>query len=73
MTILRLDDLAAAPCPGCRADLNVHQPEPDRPDRLLGTCPSCGLWALVVLDVEHEQAVLYPLPDPVPPCASESA
>jgi hypothetical protein len=73
MSILRLADLAAAPCPDCRSDLNIHQPEPDQPDRLLGTCPACGLWSLIVVDEAHDQATLHALADPAPPLASESA
>lgn len=71
--LLGLADLAEPPCPGCRAGLNVHQPEPDQPDRLLGTCPGCGLWSLIVVVADDDQVALYPLPDPLAPRASESA
>ncbi|HWE39040.1 MAG TPA: hypothetical protein VG406_21005 [Isosphaeraceae bacterium] len=73
MIIHGLADLAEAPCPDCRSVLDLHQPEPDRPDRLLGTCPACGLWSLIVVADDDDQATLYPLPDPSPPRSSESA
>lgn len=33
-------------CPRCRSPLDLHQPDPDRPDRLLATCGGCGAWYL---------------------------
>ena len=43
-------EIAADPevaCPGCRESLDLHQPDPSRPERLLGTCPSCGSWFII--------------------------
>jgi hypothetical protein len=37
-------NLAGLKCPGCDSPLAIHQPEIEIPDRLLGTCESCGLW-----------------------------
>jgi hypothetical protein len=34
-------------CPNCEAHLTIHQPDPQRPDRLLGACLDCGAWSLV--------------------------
>ena len=39
-------------CPSCGADLEVHQPQPDQPNRLLGTCDECGTWA--IFDFNHK-------------------
>src|SRR5689334_5176154 len=33
-------------CPVCEAALSLDQPDPQRADRLLGTCPACGGWHL---------------------------
>jgi hypothetical protein len=32
------------PCPGCRQFLAVHMPDPNLPERLLGTCAACKAW-----------------------------
>jgi hypothetical protein len=34
-------------CPGCRADLALHQPDADLPDRLIATCRACHAWFLI--------------------------
>src|SRR3954452_5883307 len=34
-------------CRDCRMAMNVHQPDEDRPEHLLGTCASCGAWYLI--------------------------
>jgi hypothetical protein len=34
-------------CPRCGADLSLHQPDLDQPQRLLATCPECRSWYLV--------------------------
>jgi hypothetical protein len=49
-------------CVGCHGPLERHQPDLDRPDRLLGTCPDpdCGAWYLI----DTEAHVMYTLPEP---------
>src|SRR4051794_13918985 len=50
-----------AACGRCRAPLDLHQPDPAAPDRLLGVCGECGRWHLfsqadsgtIALIVEH--------------------
>jgi hypothetical protein len=37
------------PCPQCGTDLDLHQPDDARPERLFGACPACGCWFLVNL------------------------
>jgi hypothetical protein len=33
-------------CPQCGHALALHQPDPELPDRLLGTCEECKSWYL---------------------------
>jgi len=37
-------------CQGCGEYLDLHQPAEDRPEELLGVCPECNEWYLVVSD-----------------------
>lgn len=39
-----------AACPGCGSALDLHQPDIELPERLLGVCESCKGW--YVLDGE---------------------
>jgi hypothetical protein len=41
-------------CPRCRQSLELHQPDVELPDRLLGTCFHCRTWALLEVGVEGE-------------------
>ena len=51
-------------CPACRSPLNLIQPEEDEPERLLGTCDSCGRWSfLVELETDWKKALLVELPN----------
>lgn len=50
-------------CDGCGIPLDIHQPDPNRPDRLLGTCEACGNWVLIVADDESNSALLVRLPE----------
>jgi hypothetical protein len=34
-------------CLACDCELILHQPDPDLPDRLLGTCDECKSWFLI--------------------------
>ncbi len=45
---LPFHDPGAVPCPSCSEALSLCQPDPECPDRLVGTCPGCGAWYLVV-------------------------
>ncbi len=36
-------------CPGCGQSLEIHQPDPANPDRLLAACTSCTAWHVVDL------------------------
>jgi hypothetical protein len=59
----RLDDDAAPVrfCPHCDADLEVHQPDEDLPDRLLAVCPCCKAWFLT--DPSGDLTCLVPSDD----------
>ena len=35
------------PAPAAEKNLIVHQPDPETPDRLLGTCDECKSWYLM--------------------------
>ncbi len=35
-------------CPECQEELNITQPDPGDPVRLLGVCGSCGDWYMLV-------------------------
>ena len=58
---LRLDrdDPWEVACPDCHDHLVVHQPDEQRPERLLGTCPSCSAWYLI----DATASVMVRLPD----------
>jgi hypothetical protein len=47
-------------CQGCDAPLELHQPLPDRPGQILGTCPACGDWHFLHLDDDgHPRRVAH--------------
>jgi hypothetical protein len=46
-------------CIGCRAPLDLHQPDPYLSERMIGTCPRCGAWYLIALGA----GALLRLPD----------
>jgi hypothetical protein len=46
-------------CAQCQTVLDLHQPDPEQPDRLLGTCPDCGTWHLM----DPQAGVMYRVPD----------
>lgn len=42
----------ALACRNCGSDLGLHQPDPEMPERILGTCDECKTWYLFVGDLE---------------------
>jgi hypothetical protein len=52
------------PCLGCGSSLQLHQPDGNAPQRLLGTCDTCGSWHLIDCD----RAVTVLLPDATEIC-----
>jgi hypothetical protein len=47
LDVIRDDCFGEIECPRCCAILDVHQPDPDLSDRLLGTCAECKAWYLL--------------------------
>jgi uncharacterized protein YbaR (Trm112 family) len=45
-----IDCLAGTSCPRCRENLFVHQPDPEMPERLLGTCEACKSWYVIAAE-----------------------
>ena len=59
---------AEAPCLGCGSAPQLHQPDGNAPERLLGTCDACGAWHLI----ECDGSVVVLLPDATALCATEA-
>lgn len=49
-------------CLDCHATLDLHQPLPDRPKEMLGTCSDCGTWYYLKLDDDGALNVVAHLP-----------
>jgi hypothetical protein len=49
-------------CPDCRIALELLQPDPLTPDRMLGICCDCHAWFLVELGATSSDRVLLRLP-----------
>ena len=45
-------------CPDCEAELFLHQPDPQLPDRLLAVCEDCKAWFLS----DAQGILLTPIP-----------
>jgi hypothetical protein len=56
---VRFEVAAEILCAECQCPLDRHQPDPEQPDRLLGTCEDCGTWYLI----DGELCVMIALPD----------
>ena len=50
------------PCSSCTLALDLHQPDADAPEFLLGTCPACGAWHLIDASSDQAGAVIVGLP-----------
>jgi uncharacterized protein YbaR (Trm112 family) len=51
-----LDQVA---CSRCRSTLDLHQPDEQLAERLVGTCPECRAWYLI----DAGAGLMLPLPD----------
>jgi C4-type Zn-finger protein len=51
-------------CPVCQSALNIHQPEPDVPHRLLASCSceECGLWLALIRSPDRPRLYVTRLP-----------
>ena len=38
------------PCIGCGEPLDIHQPDPDSPCHMLGVCPDCRIWHMILME-----------------------
>jgi hypothetical protein len=52
-------------CLVCGKLTELHQLDPELPDRLVGACTTCKSWALVQLLPGGSEALVAPLPDGV--------
>ena len=57
-----VDSLANIHCLACAGPLDFHQPDPDLPQRMLGTCDSCKTWYLITFTQASDDVVLVQLP-----------
>lgn len=46
------DEIIPQVCRACGSELALHQPDPEMPERLLGTCGDCKTWYLLEGDLE---------------------
>ena len=49
-------------CLLCHTYLDLHQPDCESPDRLLGICDQCGSWYLVHILPDADEAIMVLLP-----------
>jgi hypothetical protein len=47
----------------CEGPLDLHQPDPGFPDRMVGVCMRCGRWYLLDSIPGTEEALMVLLPD----------
>lgn len=49
-------------CLGCGAELDVHQPDAELPERMLGTCDACKCWHTVFYEPGADVALVVAMP-----------
>ncbi|MEO6809541.1 MAG: hypothetical protein ABI353_10570 [Isosphaeraceae bacterium] len=49
-------------CLGCQGALEMHQPDLDRPESLLGTCAGCGAWHIVAVSTSGQEIIAVNIP-----------
>ncbi len=62
---LPCSEVAHLDCRECGSSLDIHQPDPGRPDRLLATCPECGHWYRVDTKPGGGRAQVIQFPEPI--------
>ena len=60
---VRSSRLTELTCQKCRSILDILQPNVDRPDQFLATCPGCGSWFRVETRAGEPRGVMVSLPD----------
>jgi hypothetical protein len=67
-------DIPRLRCQRCTIPLQIHQPDLETPDRLLGTCPGCHQWCFIESHSEQGWAAIALLPaEGLAPDLSEEA
>lgn len=61
------DGLSTIHCLACRRALDIHQPDPARPERMLGTCEACGHWHVIGCREADDSAIVTMLPHELAP------
>ena len=55
---LNTEEEPVTACSRCRQEMEMHQPDVNQPNRLLGICPECGEWLLIDYESETHASVL---------------
>ena len=56
------DGFVSARCQKCETELEIHQPQENDPQELLGTCTHCGCWHLIQVAPDGTEALLFNIP-----------
>lgn len=65
-TPFRANQLARLPCPKCKTEFDLHQPNVDKPFQFLATCSTCGGWFRVETRAGESQGIIVSLPEIAP-------
>lgn len=49
-------------CLSCQGALEMHQPDLDQPESLLGTCAACGAWHVIAASASGQEIIAVNLP-----------
>jgi hypothetical protein len=58
----RAPAVSGSGCPECGEPLELHQPDPHLPNRLLATCSGCLAWTLIDIN-DRGEMIITRLPD----------
>ena len=56
-------DVPRVKCMSCNLRLELHQPDPESPERLLGICERCRNWYVLDLVQDDNEAVMVHIPE----------
>ncbi len=57
------DDFSRVTCLSCDIGLDLHQPDPGSPDRLLGICAGCQHWFILEVLTDQDGVVMVMVPE----------
>jgi hypothetical protein len=57
------DEPSRINCSDCGGPLDLHQPDANSPDLLVGICESCRRWYLILADRGADEILMVLLPD----------